>query len=163
MRCFVARRIMHPLSPKIRFVSTLIAMAMVWSFAVPVVHLVCGMATDDVAILCEVEEGSAARMSGHAAPHHTDAHGSMASHATDAHGSMNADSDRITECCVVDAAAADRNAFLPSLSQLPTPAVGTLDAPLPDVSSDAPTADRNLVDDTSPPVAFRLLFSVFLI
>lgn len=146
-------------------VRTFLVTAMVWGFALPVVHLVCGMGIEQESVLCDdhaVTEGQ------HASGTHAVRAG--AGHAVyaddvavkDPTVSIEAPHVRI-QCCLVDANAADRRAPLPSLTQMPDLAVSHTDVTTSDALPDMRAADLVVADDASPPISFRLLFSVFLI
>ncbi len=188
------------------FIRILVVTTMVWGFALPIAHLVCGMTVDSEAILCDAHaltdgtlhaDGHEARAhtgmqtAGHEAPAHNApvAHDVHATHASPArnmlhtqtamqavrheaarHGShdpcptpeFNAGDARV-ECCWVDANALERRAPLPSLTQLPDlTGASTGVAPTVDLR-EVRVVSRTADAPSFPPVAFRLLFSVFLI
>lgn len=136
-------------------IRALVLTAMVWGFAVPVVHLVCGMAAEAETVLC--------------ADHYMD--GGMhdtATMAEDMAASIEAvvtgeTGDSAIECCWIDANAVDRRAPLPALTQLPDFTAAHSELFAIRVVQEARTLDRSTDAESPPPVAFRLLFSVFLI
>lgn len=188
------------------FTRILIVTAMVWGFALPIAHLVCGMATEGAAILCDdqaVTDGAEDRAEHHAAGHEAPAPESHHAHAMpspaeqhahaapgnavqtghDGHAALPtarhqgtqrgtdgpfpsaefAAGDMSLECCWVDATAADRRAPLPSVTQLQDLAVAPTGV-APTAAVGETLASKGPVDSGSaPPIAFRFLFSVFLI
>lgn len=185
-----------------RFIRILVVTTMFWGFALPIVHLVCGMTAAGMEVMCDdhgpMDDGH--DTAGHDAPSSTEAragvhessphemHGmhAAATHETqasvmpqthtskpalgpdDARNLHNrtaefaARDDRV-ECCWVDANALDGRAVLPWITQLTdltvmeTGAAPAVDGP------EAYAIDRTAEATPSPPIAFRLLFSVFLI
>lgn len=144
--------------------------AMVWGLAVPVIHLACGMTMADTVVLCEEHDAATHRSAqmddnrsdGHA--HHHPGHEGAAfhqhQHATDL-GSLDIESsEAFLECCLFEYVAADHRAQLVSLSQVPTPVAAQIDAPVAVDPTETATPNEST---SSPPVAFRVLFSVFLI
>lgn len=177
------------------FIRILVMTTMVWGFALPIAHLVCGMTEDSEAIPCDAHAVTDGTL--HAAGHDTPAvHTAHAAHDISAvahktavrnmhnahtdvqmvrheaarHGSHDPcptpefdTSDARVECCWVEANALERCAPLPSLTH-----VQDLTAALTGVApivegSDIRAINRTTDAGSSQPVAFRLLFSVFLI
>lgn len=136
-----------------RLLRVLLTVTMVWGFAVPIIHLACGMSAEQVAPLCEQHE---APSSDAATMVHMDHH----EHQPAAQSSSAEQSDDFVECCIVETKGEDHRAPLVSLQEVPAPPATPLEAPVADDSQirTAPPAS-----ESSPPVAFRLLFSVFLI
>ena len=140
---------------------------MLWGFAVPIVHLACGTMLQAAEVLCETHETAAESRADqtHTAHHgdHQNAHsaGSALPVQPVTHSSTDVERhDALVECCLFDARAADHRAALVDLHHVPAPVVASVDEAL---SEDAPAEPVILESDPSPPVAFRLLFSVFLI
>lgn len=140
---------------------------MFWGFAVPIVHLACGTTLQAVEVLCETHETAAESRADqtHAANHgdHQNVHsaGSALPVHPVTHSSTDVErQDALVECCLFDARATDHRAALVDLNHVPAPIVTPVDEAL---SEDAPVLPVIVEPDPSPPVAYRLLFSVFLI
>src|SRR5690606_41714147 len=72
------------------FMRLLVASTLVWAFAVPVIHLACGMVTERIEVLCEEQEAG-----GHAAHEH-------ATESLELHFAANSrgqTSESLAECC----------------------------------------------------------------
>ena len=139
---------------KYRIVPVFVLAALVWGFAVPIVHLACAMSAVEVDVLCEDVAAHGHGADVHGPAMHSDVF--VQSTATDA-----APDQPALECCQIDDSASDHRAPLPVITQVQNAAAETLDIPVeaPDTSVVFIPDDA----DRSPPIALRLLFSVFLI
>lgn len=129
----------------------LVASTLVWAFAVPVIHLACGMVTERIEVLCEEQEAG-----GHAAHEH-------ATESLELHFAANSrgqTSESLAECCLVDADALDQRAALVSMELVQAPVSNVLFIE-PVVKPDPVPARPE--SDVSTPIPLRFLFSVFLI
>lgn len=161
---------MHARSRTNHLARVLVVATMVWGFAVPVIHLACGMAMADTVVLCEEHDAATHRSAqmddgrsaghDHHHPGHDDAILHQHQHAAELASQDVKPSDAFVECCLFEYGAVDHRAPLVSLSQVPTPAATQIDAPVTVEPTTTATPNHST---SSPPVAFRVLFSVFLI
>lgn len=138
---------------KYRTLPVLLVAAMAWGFAAPIVHLACGAAAGEMEVLCGETPASAKHERDHAASHGSKVPIQVgAAHPASDHAEL--------ECCQVEVVSVDRRAPLPAfpcVPNAPAEAIGIqIDAPKPVIPLLAEA-------DFSPPIAFRVLFSVFLI